>query len=186
VSFLAGGDTQRGVALGDWVGAVALDVRKRALRFFFPALTLLATLGPIDPQPVMAADTVKIGTCLLKNCQLELARCLLDPKCFANIICLNACNDKEDETACQIGCGNLFENDVVGQFNGCALSKKQCVPQRQVSPVRRDLSRGQVDHVNATAQATLKRARLRSSLSLVVGMLSRTRDSTPSLRTRPL
>ena len=29
--------------------------------------------------------------------QLELARCILDPKCLANIICLNTCNGRSDE-----------------------------------------------------------------------------------------
>ncbi|KAH8066709.1 violaxanthin de-epoxidase [Aureococcus anophagefferens] len=31
---------------------------------------------------------------------------------------------------CQIRCGDLFENDVVGEFNACAVSQKKCVPQR--------------------------------------------------------
>ncbi len=34
------------------------------------------------------------------NTQLELARCLLDPKCLANIICLNTCNGRADEVRC--------------------------------------------------------------------------------------
>lgn len=98
-----------------------------------PLAVTLSGVMAIDPvQPVAAADTIKIGACLLQKCQLELARCILDPKCLANIICLNTCNDKADEVGCQIRCGDLFENDVVGQFNACALSKKQCVPQKQV------------------------------------------------------
>ena len=32
---------------------------------------------------------------------------------------------------CQIKCGDLFENDVVGVFNSCAVSQKRCVPQKQ-------------------------------------------------------
>lgn len=84
------------------------------------------------PPAAHAIDSIKVGSCLLQNCQLELARCILDPKCLANIICLNTCNNRPDEAGCQIGCGDLFENDVVGQFNACALSKKQCVPQKQV------------------------------------------------------
>ena len=44
-----------------------------------------------------AADTVAVGKCLLTSCQKELAQCVLNPKCFANIICLNTCNDRKDE-----------------------------------------------------------------------------------------
>lgn len=102
-------------------------------RLAFSGLAILGASGPsLMPLPALAADSFKIGSCLLKNCQLELGRCLLDGKCLANIICLNTCNGKENEVGCQIGCGNLFENEVVGEFNGCALTKKQCVPQKQV------------------------------------------------------
>lgn len=47
------------------------------------------------------------------------------------MVCLNTCNGKADEQACQIKCGDLFENDVVGTFNSCAVSQKKCVPQKQ-------------------------------------------------------
>lgn len=48
------------------------------------------------------------------------------------MICLNTCNNRADESYCQIRCGDLFENDAVGKFNACAVSKKKCVKQRQV------------------------------------------------------
>lgn len=48
------------------------------------------------------------------------------------MICLNTCNGRQDEAYCQIRCGDLFENDAVGKFNACAVSKKNCVKQRQV------------------------------------------------------
>ena len=83
------------------------------------------------PSPAIAADTVKVGTCLLKECQAELATCVLNPKCLANVICLNTCNDRPDEAECQIKCGDNFENEVVGKFNACAVSAKKCVPQKQ-------------------------------------------------------
>lgn len=58
----------------------------------------------VAPDAAIAADTVKIGSCLLAKCQLQLAKCLGDPKCFQNIVCLNTCNglSPEDEAACQI------------------------------------------------------------------------------------
>uniref|UniRef100_A0A7S1UXP5 VDE lipocalin domain-containing protein n=1 Tax=Grammatophora oceanica TaxID=210454 RepID=A0A7S1UXP5_9STRA len=82
------------------------------------------------PPPAMAADGAQIATCLFKKCQLPLAKCIANPKCLANVICINTCNDKEDETGCQIQCGDLFENDVVGEFNKCAVSDMDCVPRK--------------------------------------------------------
>eukprot|EP01035_Chromulina_nebulosa_P020067 gene20067-26054_t len=86
----------------------------------------------INIQPTIAADTAKVGLCLLQSCQKELAQCILNPKCLANVICLNTCNGKSlaDEAACQVGCGDLFENDVVGVFNTCAVTQKKCVPRK--------------------------------------------------------
>lgn len=82
------------------------------------------------PLPAHAADSVKIATCLFQKCQLPLAKCIANPKCLANVICINTCNGKADETGCQIECGNLWENDVVGEFNKCAVSEMDCVPQK--------------------------------------------------------
>ncbi|MCO5597085.1 hypothetical protein L7F22_051159 [Adiantum nelumboides] len=38
----------------------------------------------------------------------------------------------EDESSLseEIGCGDVFENSVVDQFNDCAVSRKKCVPQK--------------------------------------------------------
>ncbi|CAB1109295.1 unnamed protein product [Ectocarpus sp. CCAP 1310/34] len=76
-------------------------------------------------------ETKEVGLCLLSECRGALASCLLNPKCFANIICLQTCNGRPDEGYCQIRCGDLFENEAVGKFNACAVSKKNCVKQRQ-------------------------------------------------------
>eukprot|EP01039_Chlorochromonas_danica_P003415 gene3415-3742_t len=89
----------------------------------------ILTMSPISNS--QAADTIAVGKCLLQSCQLELAQCMLNPKCLANVVCLNACNGRKDEAACEIRCGDLFENDVVGKFNSCAVSQKKCVPQKQ-------------------------------------------------------
>mmetsp|Transcript_46204 Transcript_46204/g.128860 ORF Transcript_46204/g.128860 Transcript_46204/m.128860 type:complete len:458 (-) Transcript_46204:191-1564(-) len=94
------------------------------------AMALAASLM-MSPAPALSADGAAIGKCLLKSCQLELAKCVTNPKCAANLLCIQTCNGRADEAACQIGCGDLFENDVVGEFNACAVSQKSCVPQRQ-------------------------------------------------------
>ncbi|KAF3783452.1 Violaxanthin de-epoxidase [Nymphaea thermarum] len=77
-----------------------------------------------------AVDALKTCACLLKECRLELASCIANPACAANIACLQTCNNRPDETECQIKCGDLFENTVVDQFNECAVSRKKCVPRK--------------------------------------------------------
>jgi hypothetical protein len=95
------------------------------------AVLSLGLLSSTIIDPVFAADTVKVGKCLLTSCQKELAQCILNPACLANVICLNTCNGRPDEAECEIKCGDTFENDVVGVFNKCAVSQKKCVPQKQ-------------------------------------------------------
>jgi violaxanthin de-epoxidase len=43
-------------------------------------------------------------------------------------VCIQTCNGRADESACQIRCGDVFDNDVIGEFNKCAVSQKSCVP----------------------------------------------------------
>ena len=97
------------------------------------ALTLTFSSIPLAPQtiqPAHAADGAAIGLCLLNKCRVPLAKCILNPNCLANVICINSCNGKPDETGCQIECGNVFENEAVGEFNKCAVSDMTCVPQK--------------------------------------------------------
>ncbi|KAK4282964.1 hypothetical protein QN277_014273 [Acacia crassicarpa] len=77
-----------------------------------------------------AVDALKTCACLLKECRIELAKCLSNPSCAANIACLQTCNNRPDETECQIKCGDVFENNVVDEFNECAVSRKKCVPRK--------------------------------------------------------
>ena len=88
-----------------WGGS---DPKRFLFSLFVPIILAFGGGGPLTgsssssnllaTKPAAAVDSIKIGTCLIKNCQLELARCILDPKCLANIICLNTCNNKADET----------------------------------------------------------------------------------------
>lgn len=77
-----------------------------------------------------AVDALKTCACLLKECRVELAKCIANPSCAANIACLQTCNNRPDEIECQIKCGDLFENSVVDEFNECAVSRKKCVPRK--------------------------------------------------------
>lgn len=104
-----------------------------ALTLSFTAITSpFAGFGDIlsTVPPAYATDGAAIGLCLLKKCRLPLAKCIANPNCLANVICINSCNGKLDESGCQIECGNIFENDVVGEFNKCAVSDMTCVPQK--------------------------------------------------------
>ncbi|KAL3160389.1 hypothetical protein ABBQ32_010714 [Trebouxia sp. C0010 RCD-2024] len=80
--------------------------------------------------PGLAADMVKTGTCLLGNCQLQLATCIADPECLENLACLQLCNGRQDEAGCQIRCGDLYNDKAVQTFTACAVSDKKCVPQK--------------------------------------------------------
>jgi len=86
--------------------------------------------SPFQPPSAQAADGAKIASCLFKKCPAPLAKCVANPKCLANVVCINTCNGKDDEVGCQIKCGDIFENNVVGEFNKCALSDMNCVPQK--------------------------------------------------------
>jgi len=71
-----------------------------------------------------------VAPCLLSQCQVPLAKCVLNPACAANLTCIIGCSTQPNEKSCQIKCGDNFANDVVDEFNACALSGKKCVPQR--------------------------------------------------------
>jgi hypothetical protein len=80
------------------------QVLLRGLAAALASAVLITT--PLGPSPLLepaaAADAAKVGGCLLRKCQLQLAQCLGDAKCLENIVCLNLCNSAEDETGCQI------------------------------------------------------------------------------------
>ena len=48
---------------------------------------------------------VKVGTCLLGNCQKALAGCLTDVGCVKDLACLQSCNGRPDEIDCQVRAG---------------------------------------------------------------------------------
>lgn len=83
------------------------------------------------PAVSTATDSTSIVSCLFQKCPVPLGKCILNPKCLLNVACINTCNGRPDEIECQIQCGNLFENDVVGEFNKCAVSDMACVPRKE-------------------------------------------------------
>ncbi|XP_058002621.1 violaxanthin de-epoxidase, chloroplastic-like [Hevea brasiliensis] len=109
--------------------SVANDLRERSYFQFLKVASILACALLVIPS-ADAVDALKTYTCLLKECRLELAKCIANPACAANIACLQTCNNWPDETECQIECGDLFENSVVDELNECAVSRKKCVPRK--------------------------------------------------------
>lgn len=101
-----------------------------ALKLQFLKMTAAVACTFLVMSSAEAVDALKTCTCLLKECRVELAKCISNPSCAANIACLQTCNNRPDETDCQIKCGDLFENKVVDEFNECAVSRKKCVPQK--------------------------------------------------------
>ncbi|KAL3807919.1 hypothetical protein ACHAXA_000358 [Cyclostephanos tholiformis] len=99
------------------------------------ALSFVAVTSPFvgssSVPSAYATDGAAIGLCLLNKCKIPLLKCITNPNCLANVICINTCNGKPDESGCQIECGNVFENEVVGEFNKCAVSDMTCVPQKK-------------------------------------------------------
>jgi VDE lipocalin domain len=77
-----------------------------------------------------ASDPNAIVGCLFQKCSVPLAKCITSPQCLANVICINTCNNRPDEIDCQIGCGDIFDNPVIAEFNKCAVSDMSCVPQQ--------------------------------------------------------
>lgn len=107
---------------------VALMVWKKWGQFAKTAIVTIFILSVASKAD--AVDALKTCTCLLKECRIELAKCIANPACAANVACLQTCNNRPDETDCQIKCGDLFENSVVDEFNECAVSRKKCVPRK--------------------------------------------------------
>ena len=66
------------------------------------SLAAAALAVVLDAAPAPAADTAKVGTCLLASCQKELVLCLADANCAKNLVCLQGCNGRPDETDCQV------------------------------------------------------------------------------------
>lgn len=104
---------------------------QRGLQSTAVAVTLGLSAMTQLPSVSTATDSTAIVSCLFQKCPVPLGKCILNPKCLLNVACINTCNGRPDEIECQIQCGNLFENDVVGEFNKCAVSDMACVPRKE-------------------------------------------------------
>jgi len=98
------------------------------------AMALAAVVGLSSSPALAVSDPASVGKCVISQCSQTLAKCFTSPACIANLACINSCSITKkgvDEVNCQVRCGDLFEDKIVGEFNACAVSQKQCVPRRQ-------------------------------------------------------
>ncbi|GMH13081.1 hypothetical protein Nepgr_014922 [Nepenthes gracilis] len=119
-----------GMEMNSSVRSINVVSPKSVLQSQLVKVTAAVILTFFVMSSAQAVDSLKTCACLLKECRLELAKCIANPSCAANVACLQTCNDRPDETECQIKCGDLFENGVVDEFNECAVSRKKCVPRK--------------------------------------------------------
>jgi hypothetical protein len=90
-----------------------------------------ASLTAVPLPGIGATDSGSIVSCHFSKCRVPLLKCVANPKCLANVVCINTCTGREDEIGCHIKCGDFFENEVVGEFNKCVVSDMGCVPQQR-------------------------------------------------------
>jgi hypothetical protein len=88
---------------------------------------LLIAGSTLNPLPSYAAtDNAAIGKCVVSQCTAPLARCVTtSPSCLANLLCIQTCTDRADESECQIKCGDKFTDAAVEAFTKCAVMDKQ-------------------------------------------------------------
>ena len=63
------------------------------------AAILLSSSLTLAPLPSLATDGAAIGKCLLSSCQVPLAKCVTNPTCVANLLCIQTCTNRPLEHA---------------------------------------------------------------------------------------
>ena len=68
--------------------------RTSALQHVLAAAVSVAVLStPVSPA-VAVTDGAAIGKCLLANCQIPLAKCITNPTCLTNLLCIQTCTNR--------------------------------------------------------------------------------------------
>ena len=80
--------------------AIGDALPKRAVALLASAVIAWSSL--LSPLEASALDAAKVGSCLLENCQSQLAACIADEKCAESLVCLNKCNGNKNEAGCQV------------------------------------------------------------------------------------
>jgi violaxanthin de-epoxidase len=85
--------------------------------------------NPVTSMASAAAVSTDVVSCLFQKCTVQLGKCILDPRCLANVVCINTCTGRPDEIDCQIKCGDILDSPAIAEFNKCVISDQLCVPQ---------------------------------------------------------
>jgi hypothetical protein len=96
----AGGADDEEHAAAAAAAARPLAGARRALAGAAAALMTASSL--LSPLSAAALDSKTVGSCVVSQCQSQLARCIGDEKCAENLICLQRCNNTPDEAGCQV------------------------------------------------------------------------------------
>ena len=78
--------------------------RTSALQHVLAAAVSVALLStPVSPA-VAVTDGAAIGKCLLANCQIPLAKCITNPTCLTNLLCIQTCTNRRASMSAAAPC----------------------------------------------------------------------------------
>lgn len=112
------------------IDALSASAARQALSTFGTCALLSFSLLTSAPA-IAKTDGAAIGSCLITKAPLPLAKCVTNPVCAANLLCIQTCTNRPDEATCQIKCGDEFANGVTEEFTRAAVTETKCVPQRE-------------------------------------------------------
>ncbi|CAM9804643.1 unnamed protein product [Phaeothamnion confervicola] len=67
--------------------------------------------------------------CIASKCGGAVVAAARDQRALHELTCLSSCGI--DDIACQMRCGDMYEQDVLRNFHVCAIAEHHCVPQRR-------------------------------------------------------
>jgi hypothetical protein len=80
---------------------IAATLLVTCLFFGIPGLAQLTLARDAD-------GSKQIVGCLLQKFFTSFAKCITNPKCVTNVLCIHACKNAADKTSCQIKCVDFF------------------------------------------------------------------------------
>ena len=92
-----------------------------------PTLNNVQSVRADDELARFAAEGNDVGvdgTCFMKKCSLETAKCANDPNCLKGLSCLARC---KGGSMCSTGCFAKFGSDNLDGLLACSVEKNDCV-----------------------------------------------------------
>ncbi len=110
-------------------------LKKSAITALLIPSLLFGTIPTLNTQSVRADDELARfaaegndvgvdGTCFMKKCSLETAKCANDPNCLKGLSCLARC---KGGSMCSTGCFAKFGSDKLDGLLSCSVEKNDCV-----------------------------------------------------------